>query len=219
VYDIGGGRVLRRYRNERDAREVAAEAEVMAVARAAGVPVPEVFDVTGPGIVMARATGPTMLAALGRRPWTAAAQARLLARLHGLVGRVAAGRLAGLELPRPYGDDPGADEGLLHQDLHPGNVILTGDGPVIIDWERAARGPAAADVAMTWAIVAFSEIPGSRAEVAAGRAGRSVFTRAFTRAAGPVEPAWQLAAIRQRLGSRNLLPSEAAGLRAWASAR
>jgi aminoglycoside phosphotransferase (APT) family kinase protein len=34
------------------------------------------------------------------------------------------------------------------------NVILTADGPQIIDWEGAARGPAVADVAMTWVIVA-----------------------------------------------------------------
>jgi len=82
VYDIGAGRVLRRYRDGRDADRVAAEARVMGHARAAGVPVPEVFDVSGADIVMARATGPTMLDLLGARPWTVGAQARLLARLH-----------------------------------------------------------------------------------------------------------------------------------------
>ena len=47
VYDLGRGRVLRRYRDQRDPARVTAEAEVMRHARAAGVPVPEVFDVTG----------------------------------------------------------------------------------------------------------------------------------------------------------------------------
>lgn len=48
---------------------------------------------------------------------------------------------------------------LLHRDLHSQNVILTSGGPVIIDWEGAARGPAVADVAMTWVVIGFSEIP------------------------------------------------------------
>jgi aminoglycoside phosphotransferase (APT) family kinase protein len=216
VYDIGAGRVLRRYRDGRPARLVAAEAGVMAATRTAGVPVPEVLEVTGAGIVMGRVSGPTMLAVLARRPWTAPAQARLLARLHGLVHRVPAEAVAGLGLPLPFGDGPGPDDVLLHQDLHPANVILTRDGPVIIDWERAACGPAGADVATTWAIIAFSEIPGSRAEAAAARATRALFTRSFTRAA---ERDWRLAAIGERLANRNTLPSETARLAAWAAAR
>ena len=81
AYDIGGGRVLRRYRDGRDSSRVAGEAQVMAHARACGVPVPEVFDVSGADIVMERAAGPTMLDVLGRRPWTLRAHARELARL------------------------------------------------------------------------------------------------------------------------------------------
>lgn len=221
VFDAGNGRVLRRYRDGRPARRVEAEARVMTVARAAGVPVPEVFDVTGPGIVMARAAGPTMLAALGRRPWSVGPQARLLARLHDLVSQVPADAVAGLGLRADFGDGPGPDDVLLHQDLHPGNVILTGDGPLIIDWERAGTGPAAADTAMTWAIVGFSELPGRRAEAAVMRLFQARFTRCFIRAAGtaPGERDWRPAAVRLRLADRNLLPSEAARLKAWETAR
>src|ERR1700758_4060837 len=46
------------------------EAEVMARARAHGVPVPEVFAGAGGDIVRERAYGPTMLTELGRRPLT-----------------------------------------------------------------------------------------------------------------------------------------------------
>jgi tRNA A-37 threonylcarbamoyl transferase component Bud32 len=67
VYDIEGGRVLRRYRDGRDVRRVDTEARVMMQARAAGVPVPEVFDVSGSDIVMERAAGPTMLTAIRYR--------------------------------------------------------------------------------------------------------------------------------------------------------
>lgn len=39
-----------------------------------------------------------------------------------------------------------------HGDVHPGNVIQSEDGPVLIDWDLACRGPAAWDHApmMTW---------------------------------------------------------------------
>ncbi len=38
---------------------------------------------------------------------------------------------------------------LCHGDLHPGNVIMASDGPVIIDWFDAARGDHVADIART----------------------------------------------------------------------
>ena len=139
VYDVGDGRVLRRYRDGRDAKRVDSEAQVMTRARAAGVPVPEVFDVSGPDIVMGRAVGPTMLDVLGRRPWTLRRHARLLAELHRLVHQVPASALTGLALPPFAGTAPPVDgDVLLHRDLHPQNVVLTGHGPVIIDWEGAA---------------------------------------------------------------------------------
>jgi aminoglycoside phosphotransferase (APT) family kinase protein len=205
VYDIGEGRVLRRYRDERPPEWVAREAEVMAHARAHGVPVPEVFDVAGSDIVMERAAGPTMLDALGRQPWSLRAHAGLLARLHAAVHRVPP-----LDWqPAPFaGDAPEASEVLLHRDLHPANVILTEDGPRIIDWEGAARGPALADVAMTWVIIVFSVVPGSRLQAAAMRPLQSQIGRAFLRAAGPADRRWLELAIRHRLPNSNLLPSE-----------
>jgi aminoglycoside phosphotransferase (APT) family kinase protein len=220
VYDVGDGRVLRRYRDGRDARRVAAEAQVMAHARASGVPVPEVFDVSGADIVMEHAVGPTMLDVLGRRPWTLRAHARLLARLHDLVHQVPASGLAGFALRSPFGEGlPGADHVLLHRDLHPQNVILTGTGPVIIDWEGASYGPAIADVALTWVIVGYSEIPPvPPVQAAVMRALQSAFTRSFVRAAGPVDESWRHTAIRLRLADPNTLPTEAVRLKRLAAA-
>jgi aminoglycoside phosphotransferase (APT) family kinase protein len=209
VYDVGNGRVLRRYRDGRRAALVDAEARVMVHARAGGVPVPEVFDVSGSDIVMERAVGPTMLEVLGRRPWTVRGQARLLARLHALVHQVPGAGIPGLLLPRPFGDG----DALLHRDLHPINVILTPDGPVIIDWESAACGPPIADVAMTWVIIGFSDVPGDGVSAAVVRAGQSILTRTFARAAGPLDEAWRVTAARERLADPHVLPSEAARLR------
>jgi aminoglycoside phosphotransferase (APT) family kinase protein len=52
----------------------------------------------------------------------------------------------------------GADR-ILHLDLHPGNVILSPDGPVLIDWCNTAEGSPDLDIALTALILA---------EVAAG---------------------------------------------------
>jgi aminoglycoside phosphotransferase (APT) family kinase protein len=210
VFDVGGGRVLRRYRDGRETRLVEREARVMERARASGVPVPEVFDVSGSDIVMERAVGPTMLDAVGRRPWTARANARLLARLHGIVHQVPASALDGLDLPPHFEESTAESDVLLHRDLHPMNVILTQSGPVIIDWEGATRGPAIADVALTWAILGFSDVPGPRMEAALIRCIRALFTRSFVRAAGPLDDAWRLTAIRHRIADHNTLPTERA---------
>jgi aminoglycoside phosphotransferase (APT) family kinase protein len=206
VYDIGGGRVLRRYRDGRDSCAVDREARVMLHARSFGAPVPEVFEVSGSDIVMERAAGPTMFEALSRRPWTARSQAGLLARLHHLVHQVPA--MPGLHTP--CGDEDRDRHVLVHRDLHPMNVILTSTGPVIIDWESAGCAPAIYDVAMTWVVVGLSEVPGTGLKPAIVRSLQALFTRAFVRAAGPLDQTWRATAVRHRLADPNILPAERA---------
>ena len=204
VYDLGHGRVLRRYHDR--ARSARGEAEIMSWAAAHGVPVPEVFDADGPDIVMEKVDGPTMLADAARRPWRLASHAAALARLHTQVHAVPA--LDWLRAPLGEG---GA---LLHLDLHPENVLMSPRGPVVIDWEGAARGPAEADVALCWLVVATSEIPGSAWQRAVGRAGQRLFADIVVRRAGlRVDAAWRAEAARFRLLDPNLRPGEAARVR------
>jgi aminoglycoside phosphotransferase (APT) family kinase protein len=203
VYDLGGGRVLRRYRDP--AAAAGPEAEVMAHALAHGVPVPEVFDVAGADIVMEYAAGPTMLQDVTRRPWTLGRHARLLAALHRTVHAVPA--LSWLRAP--FGDGTV----LLHTDLHPGNVILTRAGPRLIDWQGAARGPALADMALTWVLVATSQVPGPLAQRAVGRTGQALFARRYLAAVQPLAPGWLAVAARHRLGDTTVRESEAVMLR------
>jgi len=107
----------------------------------------------------------------------------------------------------------GAGDALLHRDLHPDNVILTEDGPSVIDWEGAVRGPAQADLALTWVIVTTSEVPGSTRQRAVGRAGQRAFASRFLARAPRLEPGWLPALARYRLSDHNLRDSEAAALR------
>jgi aminoglycoside phosphotransferase (APT) family kinase protein len=199
VYALDTGRVLRRYRIP---HPCAAEAELMRYLRQAGYPVPEVFDVDGPDLVMERLEGPDMLADLARRPWRAARYARLLARLHDRLHQLAAP--AGLR--RPYG----AGDRVMHLDLHPGNVMLTADGPVVIDWSNASAGPPGADVAMTIVIMACSEVDELPPWIRPAVAGlRRVFLSQF-RAAVHDDPGPHLAQVAaHRLTDVNVRPAEA----------
>lgn len=204
VFDLGGGRVLRRYRDS--SIVVDREAEVMEHARAHGVPVPEVFDASGPDIVMEHAVGPTMLQSLTRRPWRLASQAHLLAELHSLVNAVPV-----LDwLAAPFG--PGGK--LLHTDLHPDNVILTRDGPLLIDWQGAAQGPAKAGMAMTWVIIATGEVPGPLVQRSVAAIGRALLARAYLGALVPsLESRWLAAAVQFRLADPSLTTREGETLR------
>ena len=56
---------------------------------------------------------------------------------------IASGILALIDCLQQPGD------GLCHGDIHPGNVIMTADGPRLIDWTFSIRAPAALDHGFT----------------------------------------------------------------------
>ena len=92
------------------------------------------------------------------------------------------------------------------------NVILTSAGPVIIDWEGAARGPAMYDVAWTWVIIASSEVPETGLAAAAVRGLQAQLTRSFVRAAGPIDQVLARTSHPRPPTRRNVLPAERARL-------
>ncbi|MDT0318077.1 phosphotransferase [Streptomyces millisiae] len=137
VHALDDHRVLRRYRDGRDAAE---EAAVMAYLGTHGYPVPAVHPgaPTPADLILERLTGPTLFASLlaGDTPIPAGGRllADLLTRLHAVPPRHA---------------DP-----ILHLDLHPENVLLTPRGPVVIDWHDSAEGPPGYDLAVSAMILA-----------------------------------------------------------------
>jgi hypothetical protein len=144
IYDLGDGRVLRRFKAGGDP-----EREALAMRHAArhGYPVPRVLEVAADQMVLQRIDGPTLLAAVRRRPWTLRAAVRTLAGLHRRLHEIEAPS----ELP-----GIGAGDRLLHLDLHPQNVLLGPEEPVVIDWANARRGDPAVDVALARVIMATS---------------------------------------------------------------
>lgn len=206
VYDLGDGRVLKRYRDP-DAEPIAAfEAAVMIHVRAHGVPIPEVIEVRGGDLTLEKVVGPTMLRDLTRRPANMARHARTLAELHRAVHTVAAP--PGLQ--RPFG----SGDVLLHLDLHPDNVILSPAGPVLIDWQGAVAGPAAADVAHTWLLIRTSTVPGPFVQRAIGTLGQRLFARAFLEQVDREQVRRHLPAVaRRRLHDPSVLDAEQTRIR------
>lgn len=137
VHRQGATMVRRRYRDGRSAR---AEANILRAVGALGFPVPAVHESHGPEIIMDFVPGPTLAEALvdGMDPVAAGA---VLADLHH--------KLHALDWPAAA-----SGECLLHLDLHPQNVLLAQDRPVVIDWTNARLGPPGLDVATTALVLA-----------------------------------------------------------------
>jgi Phosphotransferase enzyme family len=154
IFEAPGGLVCRRSRQGQSQR---VQAQTMEYARAHDYPVPTVVEVSADGteLLLERVDGPSMLEVLWARPWEVGRHARLLADLHR--------RLHELDAPdwlQPVAG--GAGGRLLHLDLHPGNVLMSSQGPVVIDWSCAAGGDPFVDVAMSWLLMATGDVPSSR---------------------------------------------------------
>ncbi|MEU5531893.1 phosphotransferase [Streptomyces sp. NPDC020362] len=147
VYEIDDAWVLRRDREGWG--DAAAEGSVMEHLRRHGYPVPRVRPSgSRTDLVMERLEGPTMLGALAEGRIGAAEAGALLAgllrRLHAVPGRDAAA----------------PDARVLHLDLHPDNVMLTADGPRVIDWSNAEDGVPCLDWGMSAVILAQVAVGG-----------------------------------------------------------
>jgi aminoglycoside phosphotransferase (APT) family kinase protein len=138
VFALDAERVLRRYRGGED---TAVEAAVMRHVAGSGYPVPRVHEAHGADLVLERVRGPTLLDALASGEVGVRIGAEILADLHVRLHAVP---------PRP-----GARQGIVHLDLHPGNVLLGPAGPVVIDWCNAVAGPPELDVSVTALIIAL----------------------------------------------------------------
>lgn len=162
------------------------EAAIMEVARANRFPVPRVHEVLPDALVLQRIEGPLMSAQLGRRPWLLRRHMRTLVELHDRLHAIA---LEG--------------RSIVHFDLHPENVVMSADGPVVIDWTNAHAGDPEADLALTWLIL----------ETSAGMPGR-VAARAFRSAAGRDRVARGVdAAAAYRLADPHVTDDERAAVR------
>jgi Ser/Thr protein kinase RdoA (MazF antagonist) len=172
IYSWEDGRILKLFRDWCPPDWVDYEARIARALYAAGVPSPaagEIVEIDGRrGLIYERLDGISMLQDMNTRPWLLPRYAHQLAELQVQINRQsipglpsykdrlehdihhtkhlteeirekALSRLAAL----PEGQN------LCHGDYHPGNILLTNRGPVVIDWMTACTGDPCADVART----------------------------------------------------------------------
>jgi len=183
VYPFEDGKVLKLFFPTIPQAWIDKEVKTGRYIQDAGLPVPKVYETVQrdgrEGIVYERIEGPSLLNELGTKPWRAGRYARLLAGLHVQVHGVAAP--PGLETQHEWAtggipesdklpedvrdrilqllDSMPAGDRLCHGDFHPGNIIATQRGPVIIDWMTASRGTGGGDVARTAVILEAAQAP------------------------------------------------------------
>lgn len=209
VHALDDDRVLRRYRHGRDA---VPEADLIRHVRSHGFPAPDVLDAAGSDILMTRLHGPTLLQALGAGEVSVSDGGRVLADLHARLHTVPAPTQWQVSTDHDWPQLAGPV--VVHLDLHPGNVILTEDGPALVDWANARTGTAELDVALTAVLVAEVAADGEGDYSQAARALLAAFLHASDVSPLPaLDDATALRAVSPGLapGERELLP-EAAGL-------
>lgn len=196
VYDLGDGRVLRRFKGRGDPER---EELVMVHARSHGFPVPRVLERRADGLVLERIDGPTMAQDLSIAPWRLRQHVRTIAGLHEQLHEIHAP-----DVLRAIDDG----DALLHLDLHPENVLLSKSGPVVIDWTNSLRGTPELDLAFTWMILRTSS-----ASNPFELAGMRLFARSFAGVVGRRRIEAGLSrAIEIRLDDPNIYPRERARL-------
>ena len=173
VFEFSPGYVVKLFRAWVPEADVESERRKAAAVHALGVPTPAVGEIVRwdgrIGLVFERITGSSMLKEMMGDPGSIGRLAREMAALHRSIHdregpfelpsqrEVLQEKIAGCPLLSeaqrravlgvlaclPDGDR------LCHGDFHPGNVLVTARGPVIIDWVDASRGNPLADVART----------------------------------------------------------------------
>jgi aminoglycoside phosphotransferase (APT) family kinase protein len=187
IFEYGDGLVLRRARN---GRSLDIEARIMAYVREHGFPAPKVYEMSDDEteLVMERVDGPSMLDVLGARPWTIRRMAFVLGTLHNSLHDI-----PGPEWIRPSPIGEGTQ--LIHLDLHPGNVLISAVGPVVIDWANVARGDGNTDAALSWLLMSAGTVEASSAKSALLELGRSRMIKAFLKRFDRAKVARQLPAV------------------------
>ncbi len=225
------GRVLRLFRHRRSEASLQHEAAAMKAARTVMPSVPEVFgfeEIDGrPGIVMERVEGPDYITVLGSKPWLVWSAGTTLGRLHaqlheatappelmllrtrlmGMVERSGVGASDAARLRAAINALPDGDR-VCHGDFHPGNVLKTERGPVVIDWPNATAGDPPADFARTDLLLAMGDPPPGTPSIVKYMQGfgRKLIRSAYRRAYLAERPTpddlvkrWQLVRVADRL--------------------
>jgi Ser/Thr protein kinase RdoA (MazF antagonist) len=200
------------------------ELAAMEVARAAGLPVPELLTLADNAALLSWLPGRTVLAAMWDNPDRAEELGQLVGAMQRRVHAITApppveqpnGWLAPAETTLPPGN------ALLHLDWHVLNLLVDDDAITgILDWENARRGAPVLDLARTYCLMTAEPTLEGLSESAKDTLAR--FAHGWADAYGPEAssiPAWahawagttMLTNLEPRFSDS---PAELDGLRAW----
>jgi aminoglycoside phosphotransferase (APT) family kinase protein len=183
LYAWGAGRVLKLFLATYPRWWAEDEIRYQRAIAGLGLPTPTFYEEAEeegrPGMVLERLAGRTLLECGGRQPWRLGYVGRVLAELqvkvHACQGPallktqrawVSPGIMERDLLPpdlkrRVLATLAALPDGtcLCHGDLHPGNVMLTPRGPMIIDWMTASRGLPVGDIARSSVLLTAAQVP------------------------------------------------------------
>lgn len=189
VYSLGSDKIVKLYHKGYPSNEAKAEAEKADFAYRQKLPTPKVIDVVSimdrQGIIFERCSGITIGEHIRKHPEEQESMAKVIANLQAQIHRCFGGGLTPtdermqnkldfashinctvkIELKKALSKQPKSNS-LCHGDFHPENILLTKDGPMIIDWVEATKGPAVADFARTYLLISTSSpSSGTKAEL------------------------------------------------------
>ena len=233
VFALGDAEVVKVLRPGFPDRIGELEARVASVVATAGVAAPRFLGMARiegrVALGYERLSGSSMLDRMSRRPWQIDGLARQMAGLHTAMHATDGNGLpdqrdglrvmierAGTTLPQDARlaalgrlDSLAAGGSTCHGDMHPGNILLTHHGPVVIDWLTGSCGSPACDVARTLFLMRHSGVPAyirqpQRGLIAlARRRFCTVYLEQYARVSpfdGHEVAAWRLPVLAARLG-------------------
>jgi aminoglycoside phosphotransferase (APT) family kinase protein len=230
IYAWGDDQVLKLYRAGWQGSWAEHEARISQLISTTGLPVPAVggvIEIDGRhGVVFKRIIGSSLVQQFAAKPWTLGRALRAFTDLHLAMHaqvisdlpsqREQLARLIGDASPVPDGvratalkrlDQLSGGNALCHGDYHPDNVLMTRNGPIIIDWGNASSGHPLADVARTALLLQVGELPSSQVNRRLLASARAFVRRAYIRRYLRLRPAskeelaaWRLPIAVARLG-------------------
>lgn len=149
-----------------------------------GLPTPKVGDKTSyqnrTGIIYEKIDGVTLTEQLAKDPMNVGKEARKFAELHFHIHCVKSSALSDIheilnshinrcnrltleqkEKIAMYTEKLPTNQTVCHMDFHPDNILISKQGPIVIDWMTAGCGNPFADVARTVIILKHAHLPAS----------------------------------------------------------
>lgn len=177
MFDIGGGQALKLFRDSVSDEMIAREADASIHAGTCGVPTAAAIGRQRwdgrQGIVYPKLEGMTLMDWIRRNPMRAGWALDRMGEIHAAMHRADCGTLRSLKqvlaTDIAYGPAPEAlqraaiayletlsdGNALTHGDFHLGNVMMTPQGLMAIDWSKAAAGHPAADAVRSEMLMRF----------------------------------------------------------------